>query len=333
MVRGWLRAIWQRLYGRYLPCYTISREPLILVAYWSDFFAHRNEFRRSLPGRDRGHFLFQLGWHRETQERVDELAAELRSSEALFPGWTFTFLVNSAREEELLRAAGMTAVLCHQNAFLDERKYRVIPGVGKRFDAIYIARITPFKRHELASGVGSLRLIGDYYEREGDHVRRIMALLPWASYRRRCFSRLIYREINAARVGLCLSAEEGAMFVSAEYLLCGDPVVSTRNLGGRGTLFPEEFVVWVTDTPAAVAAGVAELIARRCEPAAVRAAVLAKMMPFREVFVALIQDIYDRDGVERDFRREWPEVFTHKLGLRRRLPWRLQRRRGLRWRP
>ena len=332
-MRKILRKIFDRIFGRYLPCYVIGHEPLIIISYWSDFFVNREEFRRSLAGRDHGHYLFQLGWHRETDARVTELTTELQQARTLFPDWTFTFLCNSPQEETLLRDAGLTAILCHQNAFLDERQYRIIPGAQKKFDAIYIARITPFKRHELAAGIKSLRLIGDHFDREKDHFRRIMALLPLASYRRNCFSRRIYREINAARVGLCLSAEEGAMFVSAEYLLCGIPVVSTRNLGGRDTLFPEEFVFHAEDTPNSVAAGVTAMAARQCDPAAVRNGVLKKMELFREVFIRLIQEIYDRENVKRDFRLEWPEVFVHKLGLRRRVSWRLQRRRGLRIMP
>ena len=44
------------------------------------------------------------------------------------------------------------------------------------------------------------------------------------------------RHLNRARVGLCLSAREGAMFASMEYLLSGLPIVTTPSMGGRDSL-------------------------------------------------------------------------------------------------
>ena len=119
------------------------------------------------------------------------------------------------------------------------------------------------------------------------------------------------------------------MFVSAEYLLCGLPVVSTPNLGGRDQLFAADFALTVAPEPAAIAAGVATQVARRFDPRDIREATLARMTSHRETLVNLLQTIYDSEGVHRDAAAEWPTTFRHKMGIRCRVPPQVRRTRSL----
>ncbi|MDD5697564.1 MAG: hypothetical protein PHH77_03010 [Victivallaceae bacterium] len=314
----------------YLPCYVINRDPLIIISYWHDFITARKAFLAGLAAYRNVHILVQIGWQRETPERARELVDALAALEPERPGWRFTFLGNSPRETENLRAAGLKAVFCHQNAFVDERFYPVVPKAKKLYDAIYIARITPFKRQELAQKIKTLRFIGWTSPDETDYFHKIMTAIPQAEWTCNVASRQIYREINAARTGLCLSAEEGAMFVSAEYLLCGIPVVTTRSLGGRDALFPDGTFCYVDHTPEAVAAGVEQMFSQAPAPAEIRRAYLARMQEHRRVFVDLVQGIIDSTGGRADFRKCWKKIFIHKLGLRRRLPVWTKIKRGIR---
>jgi glycosyltransferase involved in cell wall biosynthesis len=126
----------------------------------------------------------------------------------------------------------------------------------------------------------------------------------------------MYNYINQAKVGLCLSADEGAMYASAEYLLCGLPVVSTRSIGGRDTFFDDEYVKIVDDTPEAVSEGVREMICRNINPYYIREKTIEKMKSHRGAFIAMIQAIYDKEGVKRHFSEEWSKIFVNKLLLR-----------------
>ena len=311
------------------PCYVLSHDPPVIISYWYDFLQVADAALAALPKGRHVHLLFQLVWHRETDERMSELQNDLWRLQAFWPDVRFLFLCNSPVEKAQFDKRGLPGVFCHQNAFIDERKLCIVPGARKRFDAIYVARITPFKRHQLAAQVESLRLVGDHSAPELGYFQETLKALPQASWSRRVRYRKLYKELNAARVGLCLSAEEGAMFVSAEYLLCGLPVVNTRNKGGRDALFERDYALTVDDTPEAVAAGVKEMVARKLDPGRVRGAALAKMRQHRETFVKLVQDIYDQEGANRRFQDEWPEVFIHKLGLRRSVPWGVWRKRIL----
>ncbi|MFA7231471.1 MAG: hypothetical protein WC071_09395, partial [Victivallaceae bacterium] len=266
MIKELLSKILTMVFGKYLPCYIISHKPFIIISYWQDFISNKEKFIKNFAGHEKVFIIFQLGWHRETDERVMEIVNALKELNTMRPGLEYIFLCNSTREEELFKQYSLNGILCHQNAFIDERKYKIIPLAVKKYAAIYIARVTPFKRHELAAGIDSLRLIGYYSPTETQYFQKIMQLLKHPDWTLNVSSGRIYKEINSASTGLCLSAEEGAMFVSAEYLLCGIPIVNTKNLGGRDTLFSPEYVFSAENTPESVAEGVKTLIAKKLPP-------------------------------------------------------------------
>jgi hypothetical protein len=314
MIAHAVKLIKRAIDGDSLPAYVIFRDPQVVISYFEDFLSHRDAILRALAGR-KPYLLFQFGWHRETAERVEEVRREARETLALCPGAELIFLCNSEQETRLIAAAGLRAEFCHQNAFLDETAYRIYSR-SPRYDAIYIARITPFKRHYLAAKIPSLRLIGDHSAPEADYFAQVMAELSHASWQRKVFSRFVSKAICEARCGLCLSAEEGAMFVSAEYLLSGRPLVSTANLGGRDALFGPEYTYRAEDAPESVLAGVEAM--KRCplSPEEIRARTIEMCRPHRKRMVAILQDISDRAGVPRDAAAEWPSYYTHKWGLR-----------------
>jgi glycosyltransferase involved in cell wall biosynthesis len=314
MIAQMTKLVKRMIEGDSLPVYIIFRNPPVLISYFEDFQKFREPILNSVAGGD-VNFLFQFGWHRETRERAEEVARELAEVEKMRPGTRMIFLCNSENEVRLLSETGVRAEFCHQNAFLDERIYG-IHHVKKKYDAIYVARITPFKRHHLASMISSLKLIGDYSMKEEGHFREIMRILPHATWKRKVFSSFISRNICEAHCGLCLSAEEGAMFVSAEYLLSGLPVVSTKNIGGRDAIFDDSYAFRAADSPESVLEGVKTMKEKAPPPEEIRRMTLAKFAPHRRKMVEILQEICDSSGVKRDIAAEWPNFFTHKFGLR-----------------
>ena len=314
MIAQTAKFIKQFIQGDALPAYVIFHEPTVVISYFEDFVKHRDAILKALGGA-KPHLLFQFGWHRETQERAEEVAREATVVSRLCPAAEMVFLCNSEREVALISGVGLRAEYCHQNAFIDERNYRIYDRPIK-YDAIYLARITPFKRHSLASGVSSLRLIGDHSPQEAAYFAEVMRQFPHASWKRKVFSRFVSRAICEAHCGLCLSAEEGAMFVSAEYLLSGRPLVSTRNLGGRDAFFEPAYAYIADDSAESVREGVEAM--KRCAltPIEIRQRTINKFRPHREKMIAILQDICDRAGVKHDAAAQWPTYFTHKFGLR-----------------
>jgi glycosyltransferase involved in cell wall biosynthesis len=226
------------------------------------------------------------------------------------------FLANSPAEREALGAVGLDAMYCNQNAFLDWDRYPLDPTAKPTFDAVYLARITPFKRHALARDVKSLYLIGEYRDSEMEYGKATLAQLTCQERKRTIPSRHVPREIQRARVGLCLSEIEGAMFVSLEYLLSGRPVVSTRSIGGRDTFFDHAAATIVDDTPEAVAVGVRAMIEAPLDQAAIREMCIEKMRVHRGYLTQAIEDLLDHNGERARFQASWNKIYTHKLALR-----------------
>ncbi len=290
--------------------HVLCRRPVLVYAcaYESDFIKRREAFEAFANANPGSVFLLQLGWECETPEAVARLSAAVAAYREGTGGARMIVLCNTPAEEAALGGAGAETRWIHQNAFLDERRFRPMGG-ARPYDAAYIARLTPFKRHGLIPVELAPRLLflGSQVrktEREfGKEMRARYGAARWIDFfsgaRISCY-------LAQAKCGLALSAVEGACFASAEYLLSGLPVVDTAALGGQDVLYPEEYVRRVDAVPEAVAEGIAHWSAHRPDPWKVRAAFLAKAEPHREKFRQLMKELTGRDC-------GWP---PHKLGLR-----------------
>jgi glycosyltransferase involved in cell wall biosynthesis len=293
--------------------YWLSENPLVLRYVETD-------------GGDIGHWLpdsklYRLPvyyWH----TTADAIEQYHQRAKALRPRHCLHHLVNEREICNQLVARGIPATFCSTNAFVDERIYNLGQRAEKRFDAVYNARMSPFKRHSLAREIKSLLVIGGVLA-PGDsgayfqEVRNSLAHAefthanehgPWFS------AGEVAAQIRQARVGLCLSAVEGAMYAAAEYLLCGLPVFSTVSLGGRDEWFDTRFVRIVPDCPRAVADAVSELLQLNLSEHWIRQETLSRACEHRWRLVQLVQGIYDAEMVGRDFAREWYPRLYNKMG-------------------
>ena len=296
------------LVAKRMACVLCGR-PAVVVVYESDFIKQREVFEafaRENPG---GCVLVQLGWECETPESVGRLSSSAAAFREGTGGARLLVMCNSQAELEALDKAGLETRWIHQNALMDERRFRPLGGEKRPFDAAYIARLTPFKRHgllpvELAPRLLFLGAFVRASEREyAAGIREKYAAARWMG----AFSGAkISCLLAQAKCGLALSGVEGACFASAEYLMSGLPVVDTAALGGRDVLYPWEFVRRVEPTPESVAEGIAHWAAHRPDPWKVRAAFLAKAEPHRERFRELMKELTGR-ACGRP---------PHKLGLR-----------------
>ena len=299
-----------------------SRNPLVLASYDTDFLRNAPAFLAYFDNsRAKSiHVFLQLGWEHETPKNSEPFAAAVKDMLSKCDRLSVTVLANSENEVRVLSALGLRAVFCNQNAFVDESRYPILHE-EKTFDAIYIARLTPFKRHFLAEKVASLRLIGEFAWREDekpyahDILSNRLKHAEWTSHVR---TSQVPREIAKAHCGLCLSQNEGAMFVSIEYLLCGVPIVNTANIGGRDAMFPDFAVKTVPDDPEAVAEAVREFVENAPPPEKIRAATLEIMNAHRQVFRSILN--------EAMAPKQYPasRKLPHKLFLRcPALPWQM----------
>ena len=289
----------------------LNRRPAVIGAYEFDFIRHREAFAAFARGNPGSAVLLQLGYEHESPELADPLAEALARFRAEAPGARAVVLCNSTGECAALEKRGAETRWIQQNCFLDERRYRPLGGRERPYDAAYVSRLTPCKRHELMPPelAPKLLLLGcttKVYDSERDYADMVFSRYAGARIVGVFRGAELSVWLSLAKCGLILSAREGASFCSSEYLLCGLPVVDTPALGGRDALYPGEFVASVGSTPEAVAEGIARWAALRPDPWKVRAAWLEKAAPHRERYRALMKELTGR-ACGRP---------PHKLGLR-----------------
>ena len=274
----------------YLPCYILNHTPKIIAAFEMDFLRNLPAFQRAITQGEKFTILLQLGWSAELPEVAAELKSRLTEARNAFPEARFIILANAPGEVEIIKEFCEVYLASH-NAFLDPRRYPLAGSGKKKFAALYIARITPFKRHELAEKVNGLHLIGSYSEKEKEYFSETIAKFPHAVWSRKVPSFFIGRKICEAGCGLALSAVEGAMFSCGEYSLCGIPVVNTRNLGGRDTLLPDFAVRYADDTADSVAENVEYYANNPVDPQEIREGFLKLALPQKEAVQELINSV------------------------------------------
>lgn len=284
------------------PGLLISARPLVVL---TPMIWERLPLMEAMPRAIAGtpcHIFVVLFWTYRDPARQQVLARWFHRYVAAHPHRRLTVLANEPEVVAPLRQQGVDVELVHQNVWLDEHVFRPIGTGPPAFDAVYNARFAPWKRHELARDIERLALIGyrddllsgRAAERYLRHLREVLPRavfcnegnggeLRWLSPAE------VNAVLNRAQVGLCLSAEEGAMFASMEYLLSGLPVVSTPSRGGRDYFFDPEYCRVVEPDPGAVRAAVAELITLGIPRATVRGRTLARVEADRARFVALVQ--------------------------------------------
>jgi glycosyltransferase involved in cell wall biosynthesis len=299
----------------------VAREPFI-------FWGPGSPGRRVGPasalaphiGNRRAWFLIRLAWNRESEESVADDVAELRALRTRFPEHRHIMLCNTHRELELYRAQGIPGIVCSTLAFVDETQFDLAPLTAKAFDAVYIAALVPFKRHELCRNLSSVALIYHRHHppgmQEPGYPERVRAMLPQATFVneldgefRMLPSQEVARWISQARVGLCLSEAEGAMRAAAEYMLCGLPVVSTPSIGGRDRILDPGFSRIVPPEPDAVAAAVQALIDLAIDPHFIRTRTFQRLRPDRIRLLQLIAAIHAEEGIACPDNAPWRELF------------------------
>jgi glycosyltransferase involved in cell wall biosynthesis len=231
----------------------IIYSPYVPAEEWWGFDEIQNELRDQ-----KVYFLKNIYWSVESKFDTDRIQKWLKQREN--PNHSFIWMANTQMEVDLLRSIGLNVFLIHQNSFVDPNLFHIKP-IPKVFSAVYNAALMPYKRIELASKVKDVALISR--DREIEYYKSIIALGNIHLINKINDDKLQFldrdkvNEVYAqAYCGLCLSAIEGAMYASLEYLLSGIPIVSTKSIGGRDYFFDRKNSIIVDDDPCEVAEAV-----------------------------------------------------------------------------
>lgn len=321
-----------RLRRRFPPtlghCKVISGDPAVIIipedfydnlALWRPFFEDLRKKKVYFVCVVRGGIEADPNVYRKC------LQTALSDHRARYQSHRFIFLPNNGVQQEIYERLGLKSVLVNHNAFVDEQVFTVIPDSYRRYDAIYNAVMMPYKRHELAATINSLALITYFKTGCDNYVSGICEALKdaaWLNFGghrpevedyRMIPQADVVRYLNQARVGLCLSESEGAMFASIEYLLCGLSIVSTPSIGGRDVFFDSEYVEIAEADAESVRRGVARMVARRVSPEHIRKKTLGKVAEHRAALVNLVVRIYDQEAKRIDRDEAYGRLFSTQI--------------------
>lgn len=283
----------------------LSTDPLIAIGkrqrYLGKPFGLLDYIPHAFVGRPSLYFLCLASTH-EAPKYARALADDIRAARAELPECRIVVIANTRGEWHLFQEAGVESIFSTLLTFINENVYDIVePEPDKTFDAVYSARFEELKRHHLATAVDKLLLL--YFK--ADDLDQWRKKMPKATFGNHDLNGGAFRNyyppaycevLQRARVGLCLSEAEGPMRVSAEYALCGLPVISTPSIGGRDVLFDRRFARVVPSDPYLIAEAVRDFVEQNPDPREVRADVMRaineRRRDFLEAFNRLVAEVF-----------------------------------------
>lgn len=286
-----------RLYFESAKCRIFLIENIVHNWNWIPRYA--SKFRES------DYFFVQLGWYFD-----DWLVEECHRALASIgiPKGNFRILYPDYKTKSLFEYYGFSGEIVNHNCFLDESKFKILNS-EKLYDAIYTARLVPFKRHYLANKIKSLALVaGDAYGKTVEEIPDHLYLNPSP-----ISSDEVIVKISQSRVGLILSQFEGACYSSSEYLLCGVPVVSTWSHGGRDVWYNDYNSIICDESPEAVLSAVSKLKTYNRNPEKIRDMHINLMRDMRKNFQNLVMEVFKINNETIDVSKYFDDNFKHKM--------------------
>jgi glycosyltransferase involved in cell wall biosynthesis len=236
---------------------------------------------------------------------------------------------NTEKEVEIADGIGLSGAFLNHNAYVSDHIFHIQPDHKRIYDAVYSAQMWTRKRHELAAQIESICLIFAMHL-GAEALRRFKEVHSFMPHAVLCngdptlpnqYCYLSPAEVNKyynmSKVGLCLSAHEGASLASLEYLLAGCAVVSTPSLGGRDVLFQEPWCSICEPTPESVKDAVQDMIDRSIDPEKIRNGTLTRVESLRAQWISFVDDLKRRRAASTvgSFADVFPSIREHWCGL------------------
>ncbi len=159
----------------------VSREPIVTISKCS-YGAPLgiSSVAQSFFRNKRALHIISNTWHCQDKQRLAALAHALKRLSVSLVNNSFLFLGNTQYETWLLSKNGIPSIHSSELISIDESVFRPMSDeecLIKPAEAIYLARLAPFKRHELASSLPDVALVYGNRSNEPDqydHLKRTM---------------------------------------------------------------------------------------------------------------------------------------------------------------
>jgi len=313
--------------------YIINKSPLII--YTTENIKDIRLFSKIIGVNRDAIFLITFWWTIKDNSIVhEEISKCIQNNQKQYPKHEIILLLNTIDETKTLLRMGMQSKFIHQNSLVDIEVFKPLQ-LKKQYDIIYNGRLDEMKRHYLLRDCKNIGFLSAYVmdidQKKEKYLNELKRIIPQAfminssqpmvlkKYQyiigfQLFTSKEVNTVINQSKVGVILSAKEGACYASIEYLLAGIPVVSTINLGGRDYFLDDRFCRIVKSNPSAVKKAVDELIALKIDPFFIRNETIKKMKPHLNKFKNLIKkNIQIKNTNKTKFNTKWDDIYINKM--------------------
>lgn len=279
--------------------------------YWSQF------------GKTQNVFMWQYSTlHTPHDHKV--FRTELEKFNKTYPNVNIIICANDTISFDCVNNLGIdniSAILCNHNATIDRNRFVIDESTQKVWNSVYTATLRPCKRHFLSYHLSNICYLtngqcgpngkSDTYDDLHQNQKNNFTL---AHQPMKCRDMPIF--YNLSKVGLCLSKKEGAMFSSIEYLLCGLPVVSTKNTGGRDEFFTDKNCIFAEDNPESVKDCVNKWLNNYPslkERYEIREDAILMQKTHTKVLKNKVKEIAEKQGVRIDVDEWYKNIYINKL--------------------
>lgn len=210
---------------------------------------------------------------------------------------------------------GFHSILANQNCLIDYDLFTNKNNIEIKYDMVMNCRPEKWKRPFLAEKVDNLAYIKGYSY--GAEVYDYSKLRYKYTNDRRLDASEVIQVYNESFCGGIFSENEGACYVSSEYLLCGLPVISTDSRGGRNVWYTGENSIIVDADKNAVAQAVQTCIENihsgKMNRHQIRLKHIETSNEMRDRIIQTCQYIFDTRKVYRNAREYWNKTYFHTL--------------------
>mgnify|MGYP001422394894 CR=1 FL=1 len=251
-----------------------------------------------------------------------------------FPKHKIILLLNTYEEYIYFNKEGLECRFINHNALVDPKIFKP-KYISKKYDIVYNGRLEIGKRHYLLKSCKNIALISasilrqnnlklnylKYLQNILDDAKILNFLKPIKLKELKSFKNMpilnpdtVSDIINQSKVGVILSHKEGACYASIEYLLCGIPVVSTANIGGRNLFLDKRFCKFSFSNSYSIKKTISKVLKENIPSDFIRSETIKNIQPHIEKIKKLIHELYIEYGITNaDIDRNWDKFYINKM--------------------
>jgi hypothetical protein len=227
------------------------------------------------------------------------------------------WLANTEEQLIAFESAGLKAIFCNHNCWLDERLFRIENCEEERiYDLVLNCRPETMKNPYLAIGIKNLAVIKGINHNK-DTYWDLTQLNPNYINDNRLSVQQVNVVLNKSKVGGIFSDKEGACYSSSEFHLCGLPVLSVPSQGGRDVWYSNSNSIVFEKShdglKLALNSASKKLESGEFSRSAIRSDHIQLANKFIQNFKKSLSEIFAKKGVIVDIDIFYNQIYFHKM--------------------